>query len=235
MPNSLRSSNRCLEPSPSKRFPNPQAVLTAIDAWQLRRVRRPLLYLTGVGFALLFLVMVAVGTYVFWTSVHTAESGVVNRSLEANRFAAQTEAKQFAAQIQLRWVQLEAASRNVRLREILAKGDGLKGDPAAAVELDQLLAERKQRGDRQFPASDKSSVWFADDAAGYQRGTAPPYPLHRHQYRGYRDYFHWPWRTARYNSASAAGDDPRAAPLGGVPPQAGYRRSNLVGRRSACL
>ena len=38
-------------------FPNPQAVLTALDAWQLRRVRRPLLFLTGLAFALLFLVM----------------------------------------------------------------------------------------------------------------------------------------------------------------------------------
>src|SRR5262249_59664845 len=72
--------DRCLEPSPSKRLPNPQAVLTAIDTWQLRRVRRPLLFLTGCGFGLLFLVMALIGTYVFWTSVNTAEKGVVGRS-----------------------------------------------------------------------------------------------------------------------------------------------------------
>src|SRR5207248_8309657 len=143
------------------------AILTALDAWNLRRVRRPLLFLTGFVFAWLFLALGVVGAYLFWTSVHTAERGVVGRALEGNRFAAQTEARQIASQIQLRWVQLEAAARNARVRELLARGDALKSDPAGAAELDQLLGERKERGDRQFPASDRSSVWFADDAAGY--------------------------------------------------------------------
>ena len=42
--------DRCLETSPSKRFPNPQAVLSALEAWQLRRVRRPILLLAGFCF-----------------------------------------------------------------------------------------------------------------------------------------------------------------------------------------
>jgi len=182
--------DKCLEPSPSKRFPNPQAVVTALDAWSLQRTRRPLLWLTGLTFAVLFLMMAIIGQYLFRTTVNTAEHGVESRTLEANRFAAQSEAKQFGAQIQLRWVQLEGVSRNARVRELLAMGDKLKADHAAALELDELLAPRKERSDRQFPDSDKSSLWFATDASGYQRGSAPTVESARHIYRGYRDYFH---------------------------------------------
>src|SRR5262245_53743726 len=142
--------DKCLEPSPSKRFPNPQAVVTALDAWSLQRTRRPLLWLTGLTFAVLFLMMAIIGQYLFRTTVNTAEHGVESRTLEANRFAAQSEAKQFGAQIQLRWVQLEGVSRNARVRELLAMGDKLKSNHAAAIELDELLASRKERGDRQF-------------------------------------------------------------------------------------
>jgi hypothetical protein len=181
--------DRCLETGPGKRYPNPQAVLTALDAWTLQRVRRPLLWVTGLTFAVLFCLMSLVGQYLFRTTVNTAQRGVVERTLEANRFAAQAEARQFGAQIQLRWVQLEGAARNVQLRELLRRGAQLERDPPAVAQLEQLLAERKERGDRQFPGSDKASVWFADDARGFQRGTAPPFPDHRHRYRGYRDYF----------------------------------------------
>jgi hypothetical protein len=180
---------KCLEASPGKRFANPQAVLAALDAWILQRVRRPLLWVTGVVFAALFLAMALFGQYLFRTTVNTAAEGVEGRALEANRFAAQTEARQFAAQIQLRWVQLEAAARNSEIREILRNGDQVPGNPALGAKLDELLAARTERGARQFPAHDTSSLWFADDAEGYQRGTAPVSETGRNVYRGYRDYF----------------------------------------------
>ena len=181
--------DKCLEPSPGKRFANPQAVLAALDAWNLQRVRRPLLWVTGFTFVLLFFLMALLGQYLFRTTVSTAAQGVESRALDANRFAAQTEARQLAAQVQLRWVQLEAMARNQQIRELLQKGERMKDDPGAGLKLDQLLAERKERGDRQFSDSEKASIWFADDAGGYQRGTSPPSEPSRHKYRGYRDYF----------------------------------------------
>jgi hypothetical protein len=182
--------DKCLEPSPSKRYANPQAVLAALDAWAIQRVRKPLLWLTGLVFAGLFLFMGLIGQYLFRTTVQTAEHGVIAGARESNLFAAQAEGRQFGSQIQLRFVQLEAASRNPRIRELLAMGEGLKANPAAVKELDHLLGERKARGDRQFNAGDKSSVWFASDAGGYIRGVFPPSETSRHKYRGYRDYFH---------------------------------------------
>ena len=103
--------DRCLETSPSKRFANPQEVVSALDAWQLRRVRRPLLILSALGFSLLFIVLAINGAYVFWTSVNTAEHGVIDRALKANDATAESEAGQLAFQTQLRWLQLEAAAR----------------------------------------------------------------------------------------------------------------------------
>jgi eukaryotic-like serine/threonine-protein kinase len=182
--------DRCLETSPAKRFPNPQAVLTAIDAWQLRRVRRPLLILTGMAFALLFLVLALNGAYVFYTSVNTAEREVIHRALDGNRFAARTEARQFGLQIQFRWAQLEAAARDTHLRDLLALGDRLKDNPQACTELDQVIRARRERADRQFDEANRSSLWFAGDAKGFQRGSDPPFDKQRHIYRGYRDYFH---------------------------------------------
>lgn len=181
--------DKCLAPSPSKRFANPQAVLSAIDTWEIRRVRRPLLLVTGLTFLALFVAMALIGQYLFRTTVNTAERGVETRSREANHFAAQSEARQFASQIQLHWMQLDAAARSPQIRELLQKGDAFKTDPTFGEQLDRLLTEWKTRSSRQFSVSDKASVWFTDDANGFQRGTAPPYPAHRNTYRGYRDYF----------------------------------------------
>jgi len=182
--------DRCLETSPTKRFPNPQAVLTAIDAWQLRRVRRPLLILTGLAFSLLFLVLALNGSYVFYTSVNTAEREVIHRALDGNRFAARTEARQFGLQIQFRWAQLEAAARDPHLRDLLALNGKLKENSRACAELDEVIRIRRERADRQFDEASRSSLWFAGDADGYQRASDPPFDKQRHLYRGYRDYFH---------------------------------------------
>jgi hypothetical protein len=181
--------DRCIEASPGKRYPNPQAVLAALDAWSLRRARRPLMWMTAATFAVLFALMALFGQYLFRTTVATAERGVVEGAREATRFAAEAKARQFASQVQLRWLQLDAAARSGPIKDMLRKGDAFRTDPALGARFDQLLAARKERSDRQFPPGEKGSVWFADGAGGYQRATAPPYPEHRNQYRGYRDYF----------------------------------------------
>ncbi|MBA4187184.1 MAG: hypothetical protein C0467_04115 [Planctomycetaceae bacterium] len=181
---------RCLEPIASKRFANPQAVVSALDAWQIRRVRQPILAFTGIGFVLLMILMAVVGTYVFRTAVSTARQGVIERALEGNQFAARTEARQLGMQIQFRWAQLEGAARDPQIRGLLAKGEALKADPKACEELDAILTARRARSDRQYDEANRSSLWFADDWLGYQRGSAPAYSSQRHQYRGFRDYFH---------------------------------------------
>jgi hypothetical protein len=182
--------DRCLAASPGNRFSNPQAVVSAIDAWKLRRVRRPLLFVVSFGFAMMLLVIAAIGAYLFKTSIYTAQREVIDRALEGNRFAAKSEARQLGLQIQFRWAQLEGAARDPVLREVLLQKNRAKNDPKVDHTLDSLLTIRKERSDRQFDDMDRSSLWLVDDAAGYQLATIPPIESHRHEYRGFRDYFH---------------------------------------------
>jgi hypothetical protein len=172
--------DRCLASSSGSRFTNPQAVVSAIDAWNVRRVRKPLLFIMLWTFVLMFLVIAAIGAYFFSTSVITARKGVVDSALEANRFAAQSEAKQFGTRIQLRWAQLEGAARDGEIQAFLKN--------KANVNIDSLLAQRRDRGNSMFDEQDRSPMWFLVDAQGFERAEDPP-SKSRNQYRGYHDFF----------------------------------------------
>lgn len=212
--------DRCLEPSPSKRFPNPQAVLSALDVWKLARVRRPLLFLTGWGFGVLLLVMAAVGTYVFWTSVTTAEEGVTGRALEANQFAARAEAQQMALETEHRWRILEFAATDPQLRKWLAAGPALMNQPEAVGQLDEWLHTQRTKYNHDFRKAAQASVWTALDRGGFIRGMDPPYDQLRNRYFGYRDYF-----TGRgFNSSERTG--PPAAIIAGPHRSLVYRRQS---------
>ncbi|MBX9582016.1 MAG: serine/threonine protein kinase [Gemmataceae bacterium] len=182
--------DRCLAASPRDRYPNPQAVLSALDGWQQRRVRRPLLALTAAVFAALLVVSAVIGTVLFRDAVATAREQVTDRAVEGNRFAAREVAGRLAVQFQYRWQILEHEARDPQLRAWLATPvEELKAAGAGGA-IDAWLADRKARYDPQFDAAGRSAIWFADNRAGLQLGTAPPSPDHRWQYRGYRDYFH---------------------------------------------
>lgn len=193
--------DKCLAASPRDRYPNPQAVLSALDAWQQRRVRRPLFALTGAVFAALLVVTAVIGTVLFRDAVATAREQVIDRAVEGNRFAARAAAGRLAVQFQLRWQILEQEARDPQLRAWLASSpDELKAAKAGDA-LDAWLAARKAKYDPQFDPAGRSAVWFADNRAGLQLGTAPPYPAHRWQYRGYRDYFHGQGRELDISAA----------------------------------
>jgi hypothetical protein len=182
--------DRCLAASPRDRYPNPQAVLSALDGWQLRRVRRPLLALTAAVFAALLVVSAVIGTILFRDAVATAREQVIDRAVEGNRFAAREAAGRLAVQLQYRWQILEQEARDPQLRAWMTAPVGELKAAGAGDAIDAWLAARKARYDPQFDPAGRSAVWFADNRAGLQLGTAPPHPDHRWQYRGYRDYFH---------------------------------------------
>ena len=182
--------SKCLAANPRHRYPNPQAVLSDLEAWSLRRVRRPLMLLTGLTFTALLAVMAFIGATLFRDTVSTAEREVIEGSLEGNRFAAQSAAERYAVQAQYRWQVLDHASRDPQLRGWLATPLEEMRKSGRDEALDAWLAQRKSRYDAQVDDHSRSSVWFAVNRAGLQFGTAPPYPEHRFQYRGYRDYFH---------------------------------------------
>lgn len=178
---------RCLAIDPARRFPNPQAVCSALDQWHWQRLRRPLLIFTAVAFALLLLLLSAVGAYLFYTTVTTAEREVVARSLAANRFAAMAEAQQLALEIEHRWRVLEFEAADPQLHQWLTDAQFAR-DRDMQIALDQWLAERRAKYNRDFRTGADASLWMALDADGILRGADPPSRFRLH-YFGFRDYF----------------------------------------------
>jgi hypothetical protein len=181
--------SKCLAANPRARYPNPQAVLTALDAWAIRRVRRPLMWLTGVGFALLLAVMALIGTILFRDTVTTTQHEVINRTLEENHFAARAEAEQMGLEAEHRWRILEFVAADPKLRARLAEGPALAAHPGEQQALEKWLADRRAKYNLDFDPEDRASVWLALDAGGFLRGTDPPNSKYRNAYTGYRDYF----------------------------------------------
>jgi hypothetical protein len=178
---------RCLAVQPEQRYPNPQAVLSALDAWQLQRLRRPLLAITAAAFAALLLILSLLGAYGFYTTITTAEREVVQRALAANHFAAMAEANQLAMEIEHRWRLLEFEAADPQLHQWLTD-DRFAQNPQAQAALEQWLTERRAKYNRDFRAGSEASLWMALDADGILRGASPPSRFRLH-YFGYRDYF----------------------------------------------
>ncbi len=182
--------DKCLAADPDRRYPNPQAVVTALDAWRLGRVRRPMLAVTALGFAVLLVMIGGIGAVLLRDAVSTATDELVQRSLDGNRFAARSAAERLGLQIQYRWQVLETEARDPALRQWLATPAAEFRADRHGEALDAWLAKRKAKYDPQLDEGGRSAVWFADARDGLQYGTAPSFPVHRFKYRGYRDYFH---------------------------------------------
>ncbi|MCS7021037.1 MAG: protein kinase [Gemmataceae bacterium] len=178
---------RCLAVDPERRYANPQAVYSALESWQMQRLRRPLLMFTAGAFGLLMLFLALVGAYLFYTTITTAEREVIQRALEANRFAAAAEANQLALEIEHRWRILEFEAADPQLHQWLSDSHFAHNRDAQAA-LEQWLAERRAKYNRDFRSGSEASLWMALDAKGILRGAAPPSPYRLH-YFGHRDYF----------------------------------------------
>jgi hypothetical protein len=178
---------RCLALDPAHRFPNPQAVCSALDQWYWQRLRRPLLLWTACGLALLLMVLAVIGAYLFYTTINTAVHEVVRRALVANRIAAQAEAQQLALEIQHRWRLLEFEAADPQLHQWLTDAH-FPRNPQAQADLDQWLAERRVKYNRDFGPGAEASLWMALDDQGILRGAYPSSRFRLH-YFGYRDYF----------------------------------------------
>ncbi len=194
-----RIVDRCLEANPAKRYPSPHEVVAALDAWSLARVRRPLLLLSGIGFGLLLLAMTALGIYLFRDTVNTAEQEVINRTLEANQFAARAEAQQMALEIEHRWRVLEFAASDPELRQWLTAIE----PPTEKIE--HWLHGQREKYNPDFRLEAQASLWMALSQSGHMRGMDPPFPGQVGKYFGFRDYF----TGAGHNSTEREGPPSR--------------------------
>jgi len=176
--------DRCLAVRPSRRFPNAQAVLTALDERAARRARRPVLILGAVGPMLLMLVMGLFAWRGLNTTVARTTEVLTERMLESDRFASQFVAETAAREVDRRWQIMEQESADPDLRAaILACAGKAFRDPDR-----QKLQNRLERI-KDENADAEATSWVLNDAEGRQLARAPFGETVDLNFR-FRDYFH---------------------------------------------
>lgn len=108
--------DRCLAIEPERRFPNVQAVIDALNAREVSKVRLPLMFLGFVGPVLLFIIMALFGLRGYEDSVRLSEGSITKLARESNDFAAKFAARSIEGEIHryFRVIRNEAEQRELR-------------------------------------------------------------------------------------------------------------------------
>ena len=177
--------DRCLALNPAKRFPNPQAVLDALNLRDQRRSRRPLLVLGALGPAVLLIVMTLFAWSVASTSVKESEKALVARATQSGRFAAQFVAETVAREVDERWRTLELEAADGEFRNLVTKATG-RARPTPERKQLQARVEALHAAHPEL----LGNSWFLVDATGKQIARSPADDRTLDGYYAYRDYFH---------------------------------------------
>ncbi len=190
---------RCLAADPTQRYPNVQAVLTALEHRSNRQQRRPLLLLGALGPALLLVVTSVMALKGVRVAVQTSSVAVTQRAREASQFAARFVAETAGREIDRRWNVLEQAALDPQLRSVL--GESAPGPTAPSVALQRWI-ETLSRDNRELAAAS----WFVTSVTGLQVARSPVSDTIGKNW-AFRDYFHGLGREL-----------PRDSPAGSIRP-----------------
>lgn len=182
--------DRCLDPDPSRRFPNAQAVLDALDQRERSQSFRPLLALGGLGPVLL---MLALGMFYLDSmhdAVNSATRNVTTRALESDVLSVEILARSVAREIDKRSIELERVAADPNLVDAIQSA--AERNWSDRTELRNLLAQAKARADqsqRQLGLN-RDGSWYLTDHLGFQRWREPQDEKTFDKNFSYRDYFH---------------------------------------------
>ncbi len=190
---------RCLAADPTQRYPNVQAVLTALEHRSNRQQRRPLLLLGAIGPALLLVVTSVMALKGVRVAVQTSSVAVTRRAREASQFAARFVAETAGREIDRRWNVLEQAALDPQLRSVL--GESAHGPTTPSVVLQRWI-ETLSQDNRELAAAS----WFVTSVTGLQVARSPVSDTIGKNW-AFRDYFHGLGREL-----------PRDAPPGSILP-----------------
>jgi hypothetical protein len=112
--------DRCLAVSPERRFLNVQAVIDALDARNLAKVRRPLMFLGFVGPLLLFIVMALFGLRGYEGAVRESAEFITLRARESNDFAAKFAASSIEGEIRRYFRVARSEAERTALHEMVS-------------------------------------------------------------------------------------------------------------------
>ena len=182
--------DRCLEPEPSRRFSNAQAVLDALDLRERAQSFRPLLALGGLGPVLL---MLALGMFYLDSmrdAVNSATRNVTTRALESDVLSVEILARSVAREIEKRTAELEEVADDPQVGAAIKASNAR--DWSDRQELRLLLAQAKSRADKmqQQLGLNRDRSWFLTDSRGFQRWREPEEESTLDEKWSHRDYFH---------------------------------------------
>jgi len=138
--------NRSLAPDPEKRYPNVQAVLSALDARDKRRSRRPVMLLGAIGPVLLLSVVAWFAWWGFGTAITNTERVLTHRARQTNEFLADNLAKLAGFEFDRRLQRINFLANSPELREAMIRATQ-PGSPMAGL-LEKLSDPNLPAGER---------------------------------------------------------------------------------------
>jgi hypothetical protein len=209
--------DRCLAVKPKDRYPNVQAVFSALDARAAARARQPLLLLGGVGPLLVLLVILAVGGYEFARIIQMTQQEEMERARDVNQLAARSEADRIGWEVSARWQMLQQEANTYSLRTALAAKTPI--NQTGAEKLSQWLLGRQEYWRARGGEALQGTNWVVLDRQGYIRACTDcdeKYPERCRvmpevygAYFGFRDYFHGQGQDMPRSDAPPAVNPPR--------------------------
>ncbi len=191
--------DRCLSISPSRRFPNAQAVLDRLTERERQRSRRPLLLLGFVLPLLLLLSIVPLASNAMYDAMSTTRGNLAERALESDVLTANLLANSLERDLVDRREELLDIAQGEEFRSMVEEYASLPLDERR--DLMRLLDDKfaSMLAKRQELNRKVDSSWFLTDAEGYQRwhresdgfhGPDTPNRSTLDKKFSYRSYFH---------------------------------------------
>ncbi len=185
--------DRCLAVNPKDRYPNVEAVLTALNNREQNQARRPWLVLGAVAPALVLLVMALAGWGLFNATIQSAEQEVTAQAMQGNRFAARAVADRFALDIDKRWRILACGAADPelirRLEKVRTLAVGTPGWDDQRQWFQTWLDGQSAIYDGAFTPATRAVSWFINDQNGVQVARSPSNDSIGKTW-AHRDYFH---------------------------------------------
>jgi serine/threonine protein kinase len=182
--------DRCLETDPERRYPNAQAVLSALESRERHLTNRPWLMLGIVGPIILLLAIGSLARYAMSAAVRSAQENLLDRALESDVVTVKILARSIERELEDRTSELRKVAEDNRLHQALEAEATLPWEQR--VGLKAVLGEWKKLvdEDRLQQGLDIDTSWFVTDAKGKQ--------IYREPYNARtidmewrnRDYFH---------------------------------------------
>jgi hypothetical protein len=127
--------DRCLASDPTRRYPNVQSVLDALDARAVRRARRPAMVLGAIGPLVLLAIVSLFAWQGFSTAVRQFEHDITQRALANNQLSALRVADIASRELQRRFEAVEQVAASPAWRKAILKA---VADPELASLLEEL-------------------------------------------------------------------------------------------------